>query len=196
MHHKMEVKWKLPLYTVRHMDKKPSNRYMLLASSCQFNPWASLWGHFQSDFCVSEVQPPWLFLSTWYGSSTGKTSGAALTQRNTNLFSLNRRRAAAHLLRHNRDNTDDDGGHYEDAVWGQVGENHICRVVVGRRGGRDGWLFECCHYVKASPGCPCTLTPVAKSWRPRQSGRSVCLLLLKGSVSRIQGTALLDRHLV
>lgn len=108
---------------------------------------------------------------------------AALTQPNSDRFSLNGRRAAAHLLRHN---DDDDDGRYEDGVWGQAGEKHICRVVFGRRGGRDGRLFECCHYVKASPGCPCTLTPVAKSRRPRPSGRSVCLLLLKGSGSGIQ----------
>ncbi len=126
------------------------------------------------------------------GSSEGKTSGgiggfaAALTQQNSNLFSLNQRRAAAHLLRQNRDNNHDDDSRYQDGVWGQAGEKHICRVVVGRRGGRDGRLFECCHYVKASPGCLCTLTPVAKSWRPRPSGRSLCVLLLKGSASRIQ----------
>lgn len=41
----------------------------------------------------------------------------------------------------------------------------------GGGGGTDGRLFECCHYVKASPGCPCTLTPVSESWRP--SGKSV-----------------------
>ena len=80
------------------------------------------------------------------------------------------------------DDDDDDDGRYQDGVWGQAGEKHICRVAVGRR----GRLFECCHYVKASPGCSCTLTPVAESWRPPPSGRSVCLLLLKGSVSRIQ----------
>lgn len=67
------------------------------------------------------------------------------------------------------DDDDDDDGRYQDGVWGQAGEKHICRVAAGRR----GRLFECCHYVKASPGCPCTLTPVAKSWRPPPSGRSV-----------------------
>lgn len=41
----------------------------------------------------------------------------------------------------------------------------------GGGGGTDGRLFECCHYVNASPGCPCTLTPVSESRRP--SGKSV-----------------------
>lgn len=116
---------------------------------------------------------------------------AASTRRNSNLFSLNWPRVATYLLWHNggdddRDDDDDGGGHYEDGVWGQAEEKHICGVEDGRRVGSDERLFECCHYMKASPGCPCTLTPVAKSQRPRPSGRSVCLLVLKASGSRIQ----------
>lgn len=105
---------------------------------------------------------------------------------NSNLFIFNRPRVATHRLRHNEGDDDDDDGHYEDGVWGQAEEKHICRVDVGGREGSNGRLFECCHYMKASPGCLCTLTPVSESQRPRPSGRSVCLLLLKASGSRIQ----------
>ncbi|TNN49311.1 hypothetical protein EYF80_040486 [Liparis tanakae] len=84
-------------------------------------------------------------------------------------FSLNRRRAAAHPPRRDRDRTPN--------------ENNPPRVCVcvpggeGSGGRRDGRRFECCHFVKASAGCRCTLTPVAKTRRPGA---------LKGSGSRIQ----------
>ncbi|KAI4831708.1 hypothetical protein KUCAC02_001237 [Chaenocephalus aceratus] len=47
----------------------------------------------------------------------------------------------------------------------------------GWRFARGG--FECCHFVKASPGCPCTLTPVAKSCRPPP----FCLILKQAGSS-------------
>lgn len=124
------------------------------------------------------------------GSSEGEASGASeaslqlwLNKTQTFSASAGGERPLIRCDKHGDDNREDDwslrgrsfGDENASGGWRLEGEE-----------GRDGRLFECCHYVKASPGCPCTLTPVAESWRPRPSGRSVCLLLLKGSVSRIQ----------
>lgn len=139
---------------------------------------------FQGNLFVCDVQPPLLFLSTWSGSSKGKknVSGirgftAALTQQ-------------PHSLRHNRHDNNDDDGCYGDRVRGQAGEKHICRVAFGRRRKRRRWRDG------RTGGC----LSVATMWKllraaralwhryPSPGGRQgkVCLLLLKGSGSRIQ----------
>ncbi|KAK9524177.1 hypothetical protein VZT92_018038 [Zoarces viviparus] len=81
-------------------------------SSCHFNPSAEWRGRSQSDLWVSEV----VFVNTIRVDPRPNVRGiggfaAAPTQRSSNRFSLNRRRAAAHLPRHGGDRED---GRYGD----------------------------------------------------------------------------------
>lgn len=132
---------------------------------------------FQGNLFVCEVQPPLLFLSTWSGSSKGKKNvssirgfTAALTQQ-------------PHSLRHNRHDNNDDGC-YGDRVRGQAGEKHICREEEEEEvEGRTGGCLSVATMWKL-------LRAARALWHryPSPGGRQgkVCLLLLKGSGSRIQ----------